>query len=98
MGFQRTPCAKSTGPSTFKTMGWTLSMMRMSLYLDGCVNFYNLWYILFISHVLECPDAAEAGLGLIHQVTSDVYKIHSFFVLLSDCSSRTCPLEIWCDR
>lgn len=29
---------------------------------------------MFISHVLECPDAAEAGLGLIHQVTSDVYK------------------------
>lgn len=31
-----------------------------------------------MSHVLECPDATEAGLGLIHQVTSDVYKIHSF--------------------
>ena len=51
-----------------------------------------------MSHVLECPDATEAGLGLIHQVISDVYKVHSFFVLLSDCSSRTCSLEIWCDR
>ena len=48
-------------------------MMRMSLYLDGCVNFYNLSYILFMSHVLGCPVATEAGLGLIHQVTSDSF-------------------------
>lgn len=33
-----------------------------------------------MSHVLECPDATEAGLGLIHQVTSDVYTKFILFL------------------
>lgn len=36
-----------------------------------------------MSHALECPDATEVALGLIHQVTSDGYKIHSYFVCYS---------------